>query len=215
MRRWRRSTTPASDLGLVKSLHPSLALALACSLSACAGGTDNSVDNGSSATGLDTAKVGLARAQLVAACRDTAARKNPTVRWVADTALASDLNYDGAPELVIWGTEADSLFVVAIVGCSGILPGHMWIFPLNALEDFGTKNLDVALTDPALGQSYLDENCIRTDTTAECQHLRKIEPELEAASSRGAHGLSIGIVGRDHVHVYWDPDTGGFVSWRP
>jgi hypothetical protein len=134
---------------------------------------------------------------------------------VADTALAADLNYDGAPELVIWGTEADSLFVVAIVGCSGILPGRVWTFPLNALKDFGTRNLDVALTDPAPGQGYLDENCVRTDTTAECRHMRKIEPELEAAGSHGARGLSIGVVDRDHAHVYWDPDTGGFVSWRP
>jgi hypothetical protein len=164
---------------------------------------------------LDTAKAGLARAQSVAACRDTVARENPMVRWVADTALAADLNYDGAPELVVWGTEGDSVFVVAIVGCSGILPGQVWTFPLNALKGFGTTTLDVALTSPAPGQGYLDENCVRTDTTAECQHSRKIEPELEAAGSRGARGLSIGVDGRDHVHVYWDPDTGGFVSWRP
>ena len=198
-----------------KSLHRSLALTLACSLFACAAGTDRSIDTASSSTGLDTAKARLSRAQLVAACRDTAARQNPTVRWVADTALAADLNYDGAPELVIWGTEADSIFVVAIVGCSGILPGQVWIFPLNALGMFGTRNLNVALTDPAPGQGYLDENCIRTDTTAECRHMRKIEPELEAAGSRGARGLSIGINDRDHVYVYWDPDLGEFVSWRP
>lgn len=116
---------------------------------------------------------------------------------------------------MVWGTEGDSLFVVAIVGCSGILPGHVWIFPLNALEDFGMRTLDVALTDPAPGQGYLDENCVRTDTTAECRHLRKIEPELEAAGSRGARGLSIGVADRDHVNVYWDPDLGEFVSWRP
>jgi hypothetical protein len=134
---------------------------------------------------------------------------------VADTALVADLNYDGAPELVIWGTEADSIFVVAIVGCSGILPGQVWTFPLNALGIFGTRNLNVVLTDPAPGQGYLNENCIRTDTTAECRHMRKIEPELEAAGARGAHGLSIGIADRDHVYVYWDPDLGRFASWRP
>ena len=200
---------------LRKDLQQSLAFVLACSLFACAGGTDRSIDTASSSTGLDTAKARLSRAQLVAACRDTAARENPKVQWVADTALAADLNYDGAPELVVWGTEGDSLFVVAIVGCSGILPGHVWIFPLNALKGFGTRNLDVALTDPAPGQGYLDENCVRTDTTAECRHLRKIEPELEAAGSRGARGLSIGIDDRDHVYVYWDPDLGEFVSWRP
>jgi len=195
--------------------HLSIALALAGLLFACSRGADRSIDNGSSATGLDTAKARLARVQLVAACRDTAARENPAVRWVADTALAADLNYDGAPELVIWGTEADSTFVVAVIGCSGILPGQVWTFPLDALRVFGTRNPDVALTDPAPGQGYLDEDCVRTDTTAECRHMRKIEPAIEAAGSRGARGLSIGVDDQDHVHVYWDPDTGGFVSWRP
>lgn len=199
----------------MNSLLRSLALALACSLFACASGADRSIDSTNSSAVSDGAGPGFSRAQLVAACRDTAARANPKVSWAADTALAADLNYDGAPELVVWGTEADSLFVVTIVGCSGILPGHVWTFPLNALEDFGTRDLDVALTDPALGQGYLDENCIRTDTTAECRHLRKIDPELEAAYSRGGRGLSIGIEDRDHVYVYWDPDFGKFVSWRP
>ena len=200
---------------LMRPLHLSIALTLACSFFACARGEDRSNDTGSVSTGLDTAKARLARTQLVAACRDTVARENPRVQWVADTALAADLNYDGAPELVVWGTEGDSVFVVAIVGCSGILPGQVWTFALNALKSFGTTKLDVALTSPAPGQGYLDENCVRTDTTAECRHSRKIEPELEAAGSRGARGLSIGIDDRDHVHVYWDPDTGGFVSWRP
>jgi hypothetical protein len=199
----------------MNSFQRSLAITLAFSLVACGGRADRSIDSASSSAGLDTAKARSSRVQLVAACRDTVARENPKVRWAADTALAADLNYDGAPELVVWGTEADSLFVVAIVGCSGILPGHVWIFPLNALKDFGTRNLDVALTNPAPGQGYLDENCGQTDTTAACRHSRKIEPELEAAYSRGAHGLSIGIADRDRVHVYWDPDFGQFVSWRP
>jgi len=196
-------------------VQPPLALALACSLFACARGPDRSSDTASSSTVSDIEKSRIWRAQLVAACRDTIARENPTVRWAADTALAADLTYDGAPELVVWGTESDSLFVVAIIGCSGVDPGRKWVFPLNALEDFGTRNVHVALTDPAPGQGYLDETCVSTDTTAECQHLRKIEPELEAAYSRGGRGLSIGVEDRDHVYVYWDPDFARFVSWRP
>ena len=199
----------------MNSLQTSLALALACSLLACARGADRSIDSANSSTVSETEKSRIWRAQLVTACRDTAARENANVRWAADTALAADLNYDGAPELIVWGTEEDSLFVVAIVGCSGIGPGQIWLFPINALEAFGTRNLSVALTDPALGQGYLDENCIRTDTTAECRHLRKIDPELEAAHLRGGRGLSIGIEDRDHVYVYWDPDFAKFVSWRP
>jgi hypothetical protein len=196
-------------------VKPSLALVLACSLFACARGADRSTDSANSSTISATAQSRIWRTQLVAACRDTVARKNPKVSWTADTALAADLTYDGAPELVVWGTESDSLFVVAIIGCAGVDPGRSWIFPLNALKDFGTRNLQVALTDPAPGRGYLDEKCVSTDTTAECQHLRKIEPELEDAGSRGGRGLSIGIEDRDHVYAYWDPDSARFVSWRP
>jgi hypothetical protein len=114
-----------------------------------------------------------------------------------------------------WGTEGDSLFVFAVVECAASHPGRVWTFPLQAFEVFGTTNLDITLTDPAPGEAYLAENCIATDTTAECQHLRKINPILEAAYERGARGLRVGIEDRDHAYFYWDPELHGFVSWRP
>ena len=201
----------------MSSSQPSLALALALSfsLNACAKSSDRPIETASSSPVSQTAKSAPTRAQLMAACRDTAARANASVRWVSDTSVTADLTYDTSPELIVWGTEGDSLFVLAIVECSGSRPGRVWAFPMNALKAFGTTDLNVALTDPAPGQGYLDENCIRTDTTAECRHLRKIEPKLEAAYSRGGRGLSIGIEDRDHVYIYWDPEFSRFVSWRP
>jgi hypothetical protein len=199
----------------MSSFQPSLALALAFLLNACAKSSDRPIETASSSPVSQAAKSVPARAQLMAACRDTAARANASVRWVSDTSVTADLTYDASPELIVWGTEGDSLFVLAIVECSGSRPGRVWTFPMNALKAFGTTDLNVALIDPAPGQGYLDENCIRTDTTAECRHLRKIEPELEAAYSRGGRGLSIGIEDRDHVYIYWDPEFSRFVSWRP
>ena len=199
----------------MNSLQPLLVLALASSVMACAKAADRPRDTATGSKLSETADPVPSPAQVIAACRDTAARENPTVRWAADTALTADLTYDGSPELVVWGTESDSLFVLAIVECAGNRPGRVWTFPLNALEDFGTRDLEVALGDPALGEGYLAENCIRTDTTAECRHLRKIDPQLEAAYLRGGRGLSIGFEDRDHVYLYWDPEFAKFVSWRP
>jgi hypothetical protein len=194
----------------MNSFQPLLALTLACSVIACAKPADRSSDSAIATTALAPSS-----AQLVGACRDTVARDNPTVRWVPDTALSADLNYDGSSELVVWGSEADSLFVLAIVECSGNRPGRVWTFPFNALGLFGTRELTITLGDPTLGEGYLDENCIRTDTTSECRHLRKIDPQLAAAYSRGGRGLSIGIEDRDHLYLYWDPEFAKFVSWRP
>jgi hypothetical protein len=87
--------------------------------------------------------------------------------------------------------------------------------PLRALAAFGTTDLEVTLEDPALGEGYLNENCMGAETTTECRHLFKIDKELEAAYLRGGRGLSVGVEDRDHVHIYWDPDSKGFVSWRP
>jgi hypothetical protein len=199
----------------MSSFQPSFAFALAFFLNACAKSSDRPIETASSSPVSQPAKSVPPRGQLIAACRDTAARANESVRWVSDTSVTADLTYDASPELIVWGTEGDSLFVLAIVECSGRRPGRVWTFPMNALKAFGTTDLNVALTDPAPGQGYLDENCIRTDTTAECRHMRKIEPELEAAYSRGARGLSIGIEDRDHVYIYWDPEFSRFVSWRP
>jgi hypothetical protein len=190
-------------------------VAFACGLLACAKPADRPVETASSSIASDVATPPPTSAQLIAACRESAARENPKVRWVQDTALTADLNYDGSPELVVWGTESDSLFVLSMVECSGRHPGRVWTFPLNAIGDFGSRDLSVALTDPSPGKGYLDENCIQTDTTSECRHLRKIDPQLEAAYSRGGRGLSIGIEDRDHVYVYWDPEFAKFVSWRP
>ena len=199
----------------MKSMQRLLGLTLACALVACAKALDHPSETASSSTVSEIAKPIFTGAQLVTACRDTAARENANVRWVSDTSITADLTYDASPELIVWGTEGDSIFVVAIVECSGSHPGRVWSFPLNALKVFGTVDLNVAVTDPAPGQGYLEENCIRTDTTAECRHLRKIEPELEGASSRGGRGLSIGIEDRDHLYVHWDPEFAKFVSWRP
>jgi hypothetical protein len=193
----------------------SLALTFAFSLNACAKSSDRPIEAASSSPVSQVAEPVPTREQLMAACRGTAARANPSVHWVSDSTLTADLTYDASPELVVWGAEGDSLFVLAIVECSGSRPGRVWTFPMNALKAFGTTDLNVALTDPAPGQGYLDENCIRTDTTAECRHMRKIEPQLEAAYSRGGRGLSIGIEDRDHVYIYWDPEFSRFVSWRP
>ena len=198
----------------MKLSHPLLALTLAISVGGCAKAADRPIDTVSAAA-LVPAKQPASRAQLVAACRDTAARAITGVRWASDTALTADLNYDSSPELVVWGSEGDSVFVLAVVECAGSRPGRVWSFPLNALKVFGTTNLEVALEDPAPGEAYLSENCIATDTTAECRHLRKINPELEAAGARGGRGLSVGVEDQDHVHIYWDPEQRQFVSWRP
>jgi len=199
----------------MSSFQRSLTLALAVSLNACAKSSDRPIETASSSTVPQTAKSVPSPAQLMAACRDTAARANANVRWVSDTSVTADVTYDGSPELTVWGTEGDSIFVLAIIECSGNRPGRVWTFPMNALKAFGTTDLNVALTNPAPGQGYLDENCIRTDTTAECRHMRKIEPELETAYLRGGRGLSIGVEDRDHVYIYWDPEFSRFVSWSP
>jgi len=183
-------------------------------LIACSKAVDRPKDSAAGHTVGDSSTGRLSHTQLVAACREAASQHNPKVQWVSDTALTADLNYDGSPELVVWGTEGDSLFVFSIVECSG-KPGKVWSMPLRALAAFGTTHLDVALEDPALGEGYLNENCMGTQTTTECRHLFKIDKELEAAYRRGGRGLSVGVEDRDHVHIYWDPDSKGFVSWRP
>lgn len=199
----------------MKSQRPLLAVALVSALIACAKAVDRPVDSATTGNVPNTSKVPLSPEQLVTVCREAAARDNPRVRWASDTALTADLNYDGSPELVVWGNEGDSLFVFSIVECSGSQSGQVWSMPLRALAAFGTINLEVALENPALGEGYFNENCMGAETTSECRHLSKIDKELEAAYSRGGRGLSVGVVDRDHVHIYWDPDSKGFVSWRP
>jgi hypothetical protein len=193
-------------------LLPNLYLIFA--LLACAKVVDHAVDSAATHSIPDTGKVSLSPEQLVTVCREAAAHDNPQVRWAADTALTADLNYDGSPELIVWGKEGDSLFVFSIVECSGNRSGRVWSMPLRPLAAFGTTDLEIALEDPALGEGYLNENCMGTETTTECRHLFKIEKELQAAYLRGGRGLSVGVEDRDHVHVYWDPDSKGFVSWR-
>jgi hypothetical protein len=184
-------------------------------LIACARASDRSIDSATTQDVRDTTKVRVSGGELVMACREAAAREDPKVRWALDTAITADLNYDGLPELVVWGTEGDSIFVFSMVECSGNKSGRVWSMPLRALAVFGTTDLQIALEDPALGEGYLDENCMGAETTTECRHLFKIDKELEAAYLRGGRGLSVGVEDRDHVHVYWDPDSKGFVSWRP
>jgi hypothetical protein len=192
-----------------------LALSLFFAPIACAKMGDRSIDSATTRNARDTGTVSLSHERLVTACRAAAARKNPLVRWASDTALTADLNYDGSPELVVWGNEGDSLFVFSMVECSGNKSGQVWSMPLRAMAAFGTVNLDIALENPALGEGYFTENCMGAETTSECRHLRKIDKELEAAYSRGGRGLSVGVEDRDHVHIYWDPESKGFVSWRP
>jgi hypothetical protein len=192
-----------------------LALSLFPTLIACAKMSDRSIDSATTHDPRDTSNVSLSHEQLITACRAAAARDNPLVRWASDTGLTADLNYDGSPELVVWGNEGDSLFVFSIVECSGNKSGHVWSMPLRAMAAFGTTNLDIALENPALGEGYFTENCMGAETTSECRHLRNIDKELEAAYSRGSRGLSVGVEDRDHVHIYWDPESKGFVSWRP
>ena len=181
---------------------------------ACSKAADRPTDSATGNTVAHSSTAQISPARPVTACREAASRDNPKVQWASDTALTADLNYDGSPELVVWGTEGDSLFVFSIVECSG-KPGKVWSMPLRALAAFGTTQLNVALEDPALGEGYLNENCMGTETTTECRHLFKIDKELEAAYARGGRGLSVGVEDRDHVHIYWDPDSKGFVSWRP
>ena len=195
--------------------HVVLGLSFLSTLIGCAKVGDRSTDSATTLNARDTSNVSLSHEQLLTACRAAAARKNPLVRWASDTALTADLNYDGSSELVVWGNEGDSLFVFSIVECSGNKSGKVWSMPLRAMAAFGTTNLDVALEDPALGEGYFAENCMGAETTSECRHLRKIDKELEAAYSRGGRGLSVGVEDRDHVHIYWDPESKGFVSWRP
>lgn len=192
-----------------------LAASLVSATIACAKSVDRPIDSTTAIDIRDTTKTLLSRGPLLTVCRGAAARDNPAVRWASDTALVADLTYDGLPELVVWGNEGDSLFVFSIVECSGDRPGHVWSMPLRALAAFGTTNLEVKLEDPALGEGYLNENCMGTETTTECRHLFKIDKELKAAYSRGGRGLSVGVENRDHVHVYWDPDLKRFVSWTP
>jgi hypothetical protein len=192
-----------------------LVLSLISAVIACAKAADRSIDSATAQHLSDTTKVPVPREQLVATCREAAARKDPNVHWASDTALTADLNYDGLSELVVWGTEGDSLFVFSMVECSGNKSGRVWSMPLRALAVFGTTDLEVALEDPALGEGYLNENCMGTETTTECRHLFTIDKELEAAYLRGGRGLSVGVEDRDHVHIYWDPESKGFVSWRP
>jgi hypothetical protein len=191
------------------------AVSVFSALIACAKVGDRSIDSAKARNTRDTSNVPLSHAQLVSACRAAAARDNPMVRWASDTALTADLNYDGSPELIVWGTEGDSLFVLSMVECSGNKAGEVWSMPLRAMAAFGTTKLDVALENPALGKGYFQENCMGAETTIECQHLLKIDKELEDAYSRGGRGLSVGVEDRDHVHIYWDPESKGFVSWRP
>jgi hypothetical protein len=192
-----------------------LAVSLISAVIACAKAADRSIDSAAAQRLPDTSTAPVSGAGLVTACREAAAREHPGVHWTSDTALTADLNYDGLPELVVWGAEGDSLFVFSMVECSGNKPGRVWSMPLRALAAFGTTDLEVALEDPALGDGYLNENCMGTETTTECRHLFTIDKELEAAYLRGGRGLSVGVEDRDHVHIYWDPESKGFVSWRP
>ena len=184
-------------------------------LVACAKPIDRSIDSATTINLLDTIKPPGSPASFAAVCRAAAARDKPKVRWAPDTALTADLNYDGQPELVVWGTESDSIFVISMVECSGGKSGRVWSMALRALAVFGTTDVEVALENPALGEGYLSETCMGAETTSDCRHLFKIDKELEAAYSRGGRGLAVGVEDRDHVHIYWDPDTKGFVSWRP
>lgn len=148
-----------------------------------------------------------------AACLTTAGEERPNVRWSSDARLTADLNYDGASDLVVWGTEGDSLFVVSIVECADRKPGRLWSIPLRARSVFGTLDVQVSLTDPSFGQGFLQENCMGAETTSECQHLASLNTRLEAAYRRGGRGLQIGVPDRHNLHVYWDSDSSRFIMW--
>ena len=147
-----------------------------------------------------------------AACRAAAAGARPAVRWTA-AGFAADMNYDGATDLIVWGTEGDSLFVVSVVECVQSKPGRIWSLPLRALPAFGTLDLEVSLTNPAFGRGYLQENCMGAETTSECRYLATLNTRLEAAFEHGGHGLQIGVPDRHNIHVYWDSDSSRFVMW--
>ena len=148
-----------------------------------------------------------------AACRASATQANASVHWVTDTALNADLNYDGGLELVVWGTEGDSLFVFAIVECAGQGPGRVWSFPIRALAAFGTVDLSVSLVNPAFGEGYLIENCMGAETTSGCRHLAALDKRLAAAYQRGGRGLMVGVPDQHNVHLYWDSESNQFVTW--
>lgn len=148
-----------------------------------------------------------------APCRAAATAARPGVRWTSDFGLNGDLNFDGAEDLVVWGTEDDSLFVVSIVECPQRKPGRVWIIPLRARPAFGTLDLDVSLVSPAFGQGFLEENCMGAETTAECRQLAALNARLEAAHQRGGRGLQIGVPDRHSIHLHWDSDSSRFVMW--
>lgn len=147
-------------------------------------------------------------------CRAAAVQANPNVRWSGEPALQADLNYDGGPDLVVWGTDGDSLFVFSIVECAGQQPGKIWSFPLRARAAFGTVELGVSLVNPAFGEGYFRENCMGAETTSQCRQLATLNTRLEAAYQQGGRGLMVGVPDRHNVHLYWDSETNQFVMWR-
>jgi hypothetical protein len=102
---------------------------------------------------VDTAAPAAPRAELVAdvACRSAAGNERPAVRWAKDTSFHADLNYDQASDLVVWGTEGDSVFVVSIIECAQGRPGRVWFVPLRRAV-WGTLDIDVSLVNPAFGR---------------------------------------------------------------
>lgn len=146
-------------------------------------------------------------------CQAAAATARPSVRWAASPGLTADLNYDGSSDLAVWGTEGDSLFVLAIVECGARQSGRVWWMPLRARQAFGTLDLDVSLVNPAFGSGYLQENCMGAETTSECRQLAALNTRLEAAYARGGRGLQIGVPDQHNVHLYWDSDSTRFVMW--
>jgi len=163
---------------------------------------------------LESVPIAAAGSALVddAACSSAAGNERPTVRWAKDTSFHADMNYDKAPDLVVWGTEGDSVFVVSIIECAEGRPGRIWNVPLRRAV-WGTLDIEVSLVNPAFGRGYLEENCMGAESTPECQQLAALETRLEAAYEAGGRGLQIGVPDRHNLHVYWDSDSTKFIMW--